>query len=161
MRRIHSVLGVVASLLVASALAAGGGGDVEAAAKADPQYTQAVAAIKAQQYTRAISLLDAYVARAGSQDADAQNWLGYANRKAGNLPAAFTHYEKALALNPKHRGVHEYMGEAYLMANNLPQAEAHLKALDGLCFFSCEEYRELKASIDSYKARRASLGSAK
>ena len=125
----------------------------------DPRATAQVRA--ALKDTKAIGLLDAYVARAGSQDADAQNWLGYANRKAGNLPAAFTHYERALALNPKHRGVHEYMGEAYLMANNLPKAEEHLKTLDGLCFFSCEEYRELKASIDSYKAKHASLGSAK
>ena len=158
MRRIHSALGVVGSLLVASALAAGGD---EPSVSADPQYTEAVAAIKAQQYAKAIPLLDAYVARAGRQDADAQNWLGYANRKAGNLPAAFAHYERALALNPKHRGVHEYMGEAYLMADNLPKAEEHLKALDGLCMFSCEEYRDLKASIESYKAKQASARSTK
>ena len=51
-------LGVVSSLLDASALAAGGGDEGSgdgSAANADPQYTQAVAAIKAQQYAKATS----------------------------------------------------------------------------------------------------------
>jgi len=169
MRRIHLVLGVVFYLLLSSALAAGGGGGggggggdgyADASGVADPQYAQALAAIKDNQFARAIPLLNDYVARV-SNDADAQNWLGYANRKTGNLPAAFNHYNRALALNPKHRGVHEYIGEAYLMAGNLPKAEEHLKVLDGLCVFSCEEYRDLKASIQVYKAKQASLAPAR
>ncbi len=132
----------------------GGGGDEEAPrVKADPQYSQALELIKAHEYSKAIPLLNAYVARAGDS-ADAQNYLGYANRKAGNLSAAFTHYNKALVLNPRHRGVHEYIGEAYLMSGNLPKAEEHLKVLDGLCNLSCEEYRDLKSSIAAYKSKQ-------
>jgi tetratricopeptide (TPR) repeat protein len=143
----------LAVLFSSSALAAGGGGGggTEASVASDPQYTEAVAAIKAQQYAKAIPLLTAYVARV-SDDADAENYLGYASRKTGNLPAAFTHYNRALVLNPKHRGVHEYIGEAYLMTGNLAKAEEHLKVLDRLCTFSCGEYRDLKAAIASYKA---------
>ena len=35
-------------------------------------------------------------------------------------------YEKALAIDPKHRGAHEYIGEAYLTLGNLPKAKEHL-----------------------------------
>jgi tetratricopeptide (TPR) repeat protein len=146
---------VIAVVFSSAALAAGGGGGgggTEASAPpADPQYTEAVAAIKAQQYAKAIPLLTAYVSRVNN-DADAENYLGYASRKTGDMPAAFAHYDRALALNPKHRGAHEYIGEAYLMSGNLAKAEEHLKVLDRLCTFSCEQYRDLKAAIASYKA---------
>jgi Flp pilus assembly protein TadD len=151
---------LVISMVLASsaALAAGGGGGgaggAEETVKADPQYQQALALIKAHEYAKAIPVLNAYAARTGA-DADVENYLGYANRKAGNLDAAFTHYNRALTLNPKHKGVHEYIGEAYLMAGNLPKAEEHLKVLDRLCTFSCEEYRDLKASITAYKSKQA------
>jgi tetratricopeptide (TPR) repeat protein len=90
-----------------------------------------------------------------AQDADAQNWLGYAYRKSGNLDAAFLHYDRALAIDPKHRGAHEYMGEAYLMMGNLAQAEEHLKALDQLCFTPCTEYSRLKLAVATWKASHA------
>ena len=66
-------------------------------------------------------------------NANAQNYLGYTYRKSGQLDLAFKHYEEALRLNPKHRGAHEYMGEAYLMVNNLAKAEEQLKELDRIC----------------------------
>ena len=139
------------ALLAASALAAG---DDPASVRTapDPQYTEAVAAIKADQYAKAIPLLQAYVARKGD-DANAENYLGYAHRKTGDVTAAFVHYRRALSIDPKHRGAHEYIGEAYLMTGDLPKAEEHLKVLDGLCTFSCGEYRDLKAAIAAYKAK--------
>ena len=153
----HLASGLVISLLLSSALAAGGSGGgaggAEDAVKADPQYTQALQLIQAHEYAKAIPILNAYAARTGA-DADVENYLGYANRKAGNLQTAFTHYNKALTLNPKHKGAHEYIGEAYLMSGNLPKAEEHLKVLDRLCTFSCEEYRDLKASIAAYKSKQ-------
>ncbi|MSQ71545.1 MAG: tetratricopeptide repeat protein [Betaproteobacteria bacterium] len=88
------------------------------------------------------------------RNADVHNYLGYAWRKSGNLDLAFKHYGEALKLDPKHRGAHEYIGEAYLMANNLPKAEEHLRALDKLCFFSCEEYRDLKQAIENYRGAK-------
>ena len=146
---------VIAVLFSSSALAAGGGGggggSEAPTVAADPQYTEAVAAIKARDYAKAIPLLTAYVARVGD-DANAENYLGYASRKTGDMQSAFAHYDRALALNPKHRGAHEYVGEAYLMTGNLAKAEEHLKVLDRLCTFSCEEYRDLKAAIAAYKA---------
>ena len=145
--------GLIVALFITSAVhAAGDDSSSKAPVAADPQYTEAVAAIKARQYAKAIPLLSAYVARVGD-DADAENYLGYASRQTGDMTAAFAHYQRALALNPKHRGAHEYVGEAYLMTGNLAKAEEHLKVLDGLCTFSCPEYRDLKSAIASFKAK--------
>ena len=128
----------------------------------DPEYSQAVDAIHAEHFPQAITLLESYISRSPEhdRDADAHNWLGYAYRKSGNLDAAFLNYDKALAINPKHRGAHEYMGEAYLMTGNIAQAEEHLKALDKLCFTPCTEYSTLKRAVASWKSEHpATVGS--
>lgn len=137
------------------AQAAGGGGGAGGAgggrsANADPDYNKAVDAIKSKHFEQAIPLLQAYVARAPN-DADGENWLAYALRKSGQVDAAFEHYAKALKIDPDHRGAHEYIGEAYLMVGNLAKAEEHLKILDRLCFFPCEEYTDLKTAVAAYR----------
>ena len=65
--------------------------------------------------------------------ADAHNWLGFAYRNTGDLDRAFAEYEEALKLDPQHKGAHEYVGEAYVIARNLPKTEEHLAALEKLC----------------------------
>jgi tetratricopeptide (TPR) repeat protein len=129
----------------------GGGGDTGASAKIDPEYEQAVAAIEAKQYNTAIPLLQSYLARANNTDAYAENWIAYSYRKSGQLDQAFLHYDKALKIDPRHRGAHSYLGEAYLMAGNVPKAEEHLKVLDKLCFLPCTEYTQLKKAVAYYK----------
>jgi len=119
-------------------------------APADPDFDRAQKEIKARNWVAAIELLNKALAR-DPANAEIQNQLGFAERNRGNLDAAFKHYERALALNPKHRGAHEYVGEAYLMTGNLAKAEEHLAILDKLCFFPCEEYKDLKAAIAAYK----------
>jgi len=129
-----------------------GGGRGGPPGATDPDYAAAVKAIQAGDYAAAIPRLRAYVGRAPN-DAHGQNWLGYAYRKSGQLDAAFEHYGKALKIDPNHLGAHEYIGEAYLMSGNLAKAEEHLKALDRLCFFPCEQYTDLKKEVAAYKAR--------
>ena len=85
--------------------------------------------------------------------ADIQNLLGFAYRNSGQLEPAFRHYERALKLDPRHLGAHEYVGEAYLMTKNLAKAEAHLAALERICPRSCEPRDDLKRKIADYKAR--------
>ena len=92
-----------------------------------------------------------------TRNADIQNYLGYAYRNAGQLDAAFVHYERALALSPRHRGAHEYVGEAYLIVNNLAKAEEHLAALQQICLIPCEEFEELKEKIEAHKKIRQAL----
>lgn len=112
-------------------------------------------AIAAQDWTAAIEAMTK-VADADPKNADAQNYLGYANRKLGKLDEALTHYGNALAINPKHRGAHEYIGEAYLLLGDVAKAEQHLASLDDICLFGCAEYDQLKKAIADYKAKRSS-----
>jgi tetratricopeptide (TPR) repeat protein len=144
----------VPNLAAAAGGGGGGGGDgVRPSAPVkpeDPQYGQGVKAIKAGKFAEAITLLDGVVAR-DNTNADAYNWLAYATRKNGDPAKAIPIYEKALALDPKHRGAHEYIGEAYLMLGDVAKAKEHLRLLDSLCTFSCSEYRDLKKSIEVYE----------
>jgi tetratricopeptide (TPR) repeat protein len=91
-----------------------------------------------------------------ASNADAYNWLAYATRKNGDAAASIPLYEKALALDPKHKGAHEYIGEAYLVLGNLPKAKEHLAKLNSICFFSCEEYRDLKKAVEQYEKKAGS-----
>lgn len=149
-----AVLSLAALCTIApNAFAAGAGGsDAPSGKAADPDYTAGVAAIKAEQYAKAIPLFERSVARDG-KNADAYNWLAYATRKNGDPKVSIPIYEKALAIDPKHRGAHEYIGEAYLMLGDLPSAKQHLATLDSLCFFPCSEYRDLKKAVESYEKK--------
>jgi tetratricopeptide (TPR) repeat protein len=129
----------------------GGGGPSGMPAKtADPDYTAGVKAIEAQQYGAAIPLLQKSIARDGT-NADAYNWLAYATRRNGDPAASIPIYQKALAIDPRHRGAHEYIGEAYLSLDNLPKAKEHLVSLDKLCFLPCSQYRDLKKAVEAYE----------
>ena len=157
MRKLLSLILILsATCLLAFApgmVLASGGGSWPSAAPSDPDLAAAKSAIEAKDWDRAVTSLNRALVR-NPQSADVYNELGYSERNRGNLDAAFRYYEKALTLDPKHRGAHEYIGEAYLMANNLPKAEEHLAALDKICFFPCDEYSELKKSIEEYRQRQ-------
>lgn len=120
----------------------------------DPVLEKVAAATARQDWTGAQSLLkDALSKDAGN--ADYHNLYAYSIRKGPNpdMSLVFKHYNEALRIDPKHRGAHEYIGEAYLMAGNLAKAEEHLAKLQKLCFLPCEEYRDLKAAIAEYKQK--------
>jgi Flp pilus assembly protein TadD len=120
----------------------------------DPEYAAGKAAIAAKDWSAAIRSLSSAALR-DTRNADIENYLGYAYRQSGQFQSAFTHYERALQLDPRHRGAHEYIGEAYLMANNLTKAEEHLAALQRICLIPCEEYEDLRKAIADYRARAA------
>lgn len=109
--------------------------------------------IKANNYDAAIKTL---LAANQPNSADWNNLIGYAQRKKTppDLAAAERYYQAALKIDPKHRGALEYYGELFLMKNDLAGAEQMLARLNKACFFSCEEYRELKDEIAKYKAQK-------
>ncbi len=154
-----TLIAVIAALsfgLTASAFAAGGGGggaDQTTAKPADPNYTRAKAMIEARDYANALPLLQQVVAR-DPKNADAYNLMGFATRKSGNPNGSLQYYQQALAIDARHLGAHEYIGEAYLMLDQPAQADQHLARLDSLCVFGCAEYRLLKTAIANYKAGR-------
>ena len=109
--------------------------------------------IKNKKYDAAINTLLAANQRSS---ADWNNLLGFAQRKKTppNLNAAEFYYQAALKIDPKHKGALEYYGELLLMKNDLLGAEQMLARLDKVCFFSCEEYRDLKEAIAKYKTKK-------
>jgi len=126
--------------------------DDAAASKLDPDYAAGKRAIDAKDWRAAIKALNSAALR-DTRNADIQNYLGYAYRNAGQFDLAFRHYQRALHLNPRHRGAHEYIGEAYLLVNNLAKAEEHLAALQKICLIPCEEYADLKKKIAAYRGK--------
>lgn len=144
-------------LILAALLATGSavGADSTPAVAADPVLERASAATARKDWPAAQTILrDAVAANPGN--ADYHNLYAYSIRKGANpdMNLVFKHYNEALRLDPKHRGAHEYVGEAYLMVGNLPKAKEHLSTLDKLCFFSCSELNDLKKAIAEYELKR-------
>ena len=128
--------------------------DSTPAVKADPAIEQATGAVARKDWPQAQAILKDALSR-DPGNADYHNLYAYSIRKGANpdMNLVFKHYNEALRIDPKHRGAHEYIGEAYLMVGNLPKAKEHLSSLDKLCFFPCSEFTDLKKSIASYEAK--------
>ena len=113
-------------------------------------YERAVGLVEAGDYEDALRILED-LNRAESGNADVLNMLGYAHRKLGRMEAAFDHYRQALAIEPRHLGANEYLGELYLETGKLEKAEERLAELASACPSGCEERDELSEAIAAYK----------
>lgn len=120
---------------------------------ADADYAAGAAALQAGDFGAALPRLLAALKRF-PDSASLHNELGYAYRKLAQLEPAFAHYRRALAIDPQHRGAHEYIGEAYLMVDDVANAEKHLQALRAICVLGCEELQELQAAIVAWRRRQ-------
>ena len=67
----------------------------------------------------------------------------------GNMKLAAVNYEKALDIDPKHKGALEYQGEMYITLGQLDKAKINLKKLSNICFLGCSEEKTLKKSISN------------
>lgn len=121
----------------------------------DPVLDKVSEATKRQDWAAAAAVLKDAVA-SNPENANYHNLYAYSIRKGANpdMNLVFKHYNEALRIEPKHRGAHEYIGEAYLMVGNLEKAKEHLGVLDKLCFFPCSEYTDLKKAIAAHEAKR-------
>ena len=113
---------------------------------ADERLKKAIKHIDREQFDRAISELRK-AANLRPENADIQNYLGFAYRKSGKLEASGNHYAKALQLDPDHKGALEYQGELFLMTGTPEKAHANLARLEVLCPEGCSELTDLKAAI--------------
>jgi len=154
LRRGCAVLALLAAFAGGATPCAAVEEDGDPAAMRDPDYAAGRKAIAAKDWNAAIKFFSAAALR-DPDNADIQNSLGYAHRKAGKLELAFKHYKRALELNPRHRGAHEYIGEAYLMAGDLASAQKHLEALRKICLLPCEEFADLEREIAAYQKKSA------
>jgi tetratricopeptide (TPR) repeat protein len=119
-------------------------------AQLDPDFAAGKKALGAGEWDAAIAALKLAALRE-PDNADIQNYIGYAYRRLRQLDAAIAHYQQALMLNPRHRSAHEHLGEAHLVRGNLVKAEEHLTALELICLIPCDEYGDLKRAVALYK----------
>ena len=80
--------------------------------------------------------------------ADTLNYLGFTTRKLGDFEGGEKYYLQGLEINPKHKGINEYLGELYVATNRIDLAKERLNVLKGC---NCEEYGELKEVIEGTK----------
>ena len=127
--------------------------EADTALTQDADYTAGRVALKNGDAATAVRRFEAALARFPDA-ADLHNELGYAHRKLARYDNAFEHYKRALAIDPRHRGAHEYIGETYLLTGDLPSAERHLAALRSICLLPCEELDDLARAVASYRSSR-------
>jgi tetratricopeptide (TPR) repeat protein len=84
------------------------------------------------------------------------NLLAYSQRKLQRFDAALVNYQKALDIEPEHRGANEYLGELYLQLGQLDKAQERLQVLDDACYFGCDEFDELEEAIEVYRSQNSS-----
>ena len=143
-------LALLVALSISSAALAAGGGSYSAAPSKPAGYDKALKLIKNKNFAEAIPVLHKIEAYA-KKDADVQNLLGFSYRKTNQLDKAGHHYERALTLEPDHKGALEYQGELFLMLKDRASAEANLEKLKRVCKFGCEALDDLEEALANYK----------
>jgi tetratricopeptide (TPR) repeat protein len=82
--------------------------------------------------------------------ADTLNYLGFTTRKLGDFEVGEKYYLQGLAIDPKHKGINEYLGELYVATNRHNLA---LERLEVLKDCNCKEFDQLKAVIAGEKSK--------
>jgi tetratricopeptide (TPR) repeat protein len=138
--------GVLAASAAAFAAAAPTETEVQSIAAARAEIRGARSALEREDWDRAIARLKA-AERLDPGSADVQNLLGFAHRMKGDVDVSFRYYQRALEINPDHRGAHEYIGRSYLLLGQEDKARAHLAHLERTCMGVCPERDSLRAAI--------------
>jgi len=110
-----------------------------------------VKAVQAGDYQRALGSLQKVV-QADPRNADAWNYIGFSQRNLQHFDESLAAYQRALAINPDHRGANEYLGELYLKTGDLERARERLAKLQSLCPGGCSEYDDLKKAVGAYQS---------
>jgi tetratricopeptide (TPR) repeat protein len=150
-RRAVMAAGAVAVLHPAALRAVESADGADEALKDDADFTAGMNALKAGDAAGALPRLQSALRRF-PEAAELHNELGFAHRRLRQMDKAFEHYKRALAIDPRHRGAHEYIGEAYLMVGDVASAEKHLAALREICLLPCDEQRDLAQAIQAHRA---------
>ena len=143
-------------LSLGSAFAAGGGGGSDDTSS-DALYKSSVSLIKRagklekknnkakaeKLYSQAFKKLSEALKK-DKKNPDILNYMGFTSRKIGNFSEAEDYYLRGLAIDPKHNGINEYLGELYVQTDRIDKAKERLEVLKNC---NCEEYAELELII--------------
>jgi|TARA_A100001391_G_scaffold205092_1_gene203429 tetratricopeptide (TPR) repeat protein len=132
-------LGTVSSAALAMGSGSSWGSDT-------PDLSEVVEMIDAGKYDTAIASLEGML-EDDPKNADILNYLAYSQRKSGDLESASQNYERALMIDPEHKGALEYQGELFLQTGKPDMALENLARLEKVCGMDCDEYKELSAKI--------------
>ena len=100
-----------------------------------------------KKYEKALKLLVKSNSEKPNQ-ADTLNYLGFTTRKLGDYENGEKYYLQGLSIEPKHKGINEYLGELYVATNRINLAKKRLEVLKDC---NCEEFEELKEIIAGNK----------
>ena|SRR5215470_286894 len=114
-------------------------------------YKAGKQAVEKKDWPTAVSSFQKVVA-AEPNNADGYNMLGFSLRWMGRMDEAFAAYDRALQINPKHRGALEYSGIAYLKAGDAAKANEQLAKLETIAGKRSDEYQDLAKAISEYNA---------
>ena len=150
------VTSLIYSILTISAFSAGSdGGDSDTKNKSN--YDKAVTLIKVakkyekkgkldkanKKYEKAKKLLIKSNDKIPNKP-DTLNYLGFTTRKLGDFVGGEKYYLEGLAIDPKHIGINEYLGELYVVTKRHNLAVERLQVLKGC---NCKEYKQLEKII--------------
>ena len=162
MKKIILTLSISISLLITTNVFAAGSSS-SGSSSTKTNYDKAVVHIKsAKKYEKKGKLEKAQKSYAKAQKlliksnekkpgkADTLNYLGFTTRKLGDFENGEKYYLQGLAVDPKHKGINEYLGELYVATNRHNLAVERLGVLESC---NCEEYDQLKAVIAGEKSK--------
>jgi tetratricopeptide (TPR) repeat protein len=121
-------------------------------AQLDPDFAAGKRALAVENWDAAITALNLAMVR-DPLNADIQNYIGFAHARLARLGPAMGHYQRALMLDPRHRGARTHLGELFLALGSAPQAREQVAALKEICLIPCDEIAYLERAIDA-EARR-------
>ena len=150
-RKLMSLLALLSLISLSNPTLADGGNNNDRNSPLAPVRTL----IEEEKYQDAISALQKLLQETPT-DADMLNLLAYSQRKLQRFDEALVNYQKALDIEPEHRGANEYLGELYLQLGQLDNAQERLQVLDKACFFGCDEFDELEEAIEVYRSQNGS-----
>ncbi len=105
-------------------------------------------------YMQALNTLRNVLAR-HPDNADAYTYMGVAYQQLGDIKQAATNYKRALLLDPKHLGALKYLGDLFIIANDLPRAIEQVDAIRSVCGNTdCSELTDLQNAINKAKIQQ-------
>src|SRR5262249_54184867 len=120
-------------------------------AQRDPDFAAGRKARVSEDWNASIAALKLASLRE-PDNADIENYIGYAYRRLRQFGPAMHHYQRALALNRRHRSAHEHLGELYLVLGEPAKAEHELVTLEDICLIPGVETDDIKRASAVYKA---------